>query len=232
MPWPPRPRRRSCPTLAGETRSRRGNQRLKNACSLPPSPPCAAPRPRPSRERGRPSAGPLPPASAPSSGGRHLAGAGQRLSMNSLLGWTGACARTALTRSGVGVVDRKEEWLAARLEDLDYGFIDGIAAAVRQYPLEEGRGRAGARLLLTRSRPLAGSAMTWPVAACQARLPGPRQPGRVAWPGSGEGASRPRSRARATVSARWWVPSLVYRLRMWVLTVLAETYSSPAISGA
>jgi hypothetical protein len=32
--------------------------------------------------------------------------------------------------------DRKEEWLAARLEDLDYGDIDGIEAAVRQYPLE------------------------------------------------------------------------------------------------
>ncbi len=32
--------------------------------------------------------------------------------------------------------DRKDEWLAARLEDLDYGYIDGIAAAVRHYPLE------------------------------------------------------------------------------------------------
>jgi hypothetical protein len=32
--------------------------------------------------------------------------------------------------------DRKEEWLAARLEDLDYGDIDGIEAAVREYPLE------------------------------------------------------------------------------------------------
>ena len=32
--------------------------------------------------------------------------------------------------------DRKGEWLAARLEDLDYGYIDGIAAAVREYPLE------------------------------------------------------------------------------------------------
>jgi hypothetical protein len=32
--------------------------------------------------------------------------------------------------------DRKEEWLAARLEDLDYGYIDGIEAAVRKYPLE------------------------------------------------------------------------------------------------
>jgi hypothetical protein len=32
--------------------------------------------------------------------------------------------------------DRKEEWLAARLEDLDYGYIDGICAAARAYPLE------------------------------------------------------------------------------------------------
>jgi hypothetical protein len=34
------------------------------------------------------------------------------------------------------LLDRKEEWLAARLDDLDYGDIDGIAAAVRKYPLE------------------------------------------------------------------------------------------------
>ena len=33
--------------------------------------------------------------------------------------------------------DRKEEWLAARLEDLDYGGIDGIIVrAARHYPLE------------------------------------------------------------------------------------------------
>jgi hypothetical protein len=32
--------------------------------------------------------------------------------------------------------DRRDEWLAARLEDLDYGDIDGIEAAVRGYPLE------------------------------------------------------------------------------------------------
>ena len=32
--------------------------------------------------------------------------------------------------------DRKDEWLAARLEDLDYGYIDGIIAAARRYPLE------------------------------------------------------------------------------------------------
>ena len=33
------------------------------------------------------------------------------------------------------LLDRKDEWLAARLEDLDYGYIDGIVAATRQYPL-------------------------------------------------------------------------------------------------
>ena len=32
--------------------------------------------------------------------------------------------------------DRKDEWLAARLEDLDYGDIDGICAAARVFPLE------------------------------------------------------------------------------------------------
>src|SRR5262249_10947754 len=57
------------------------------------------------------------------------------------------------------------------------------------------------------------------------------QPGRGAWPRVGEGASRPRTRARATASARRCVPSLAYRWRMWVRTVLSETYSSPAISG-
>ena len=31
--------------------------------------------------------------------------------------------------------DRKEEWLAARLEDLDHGDIDGICDAARVYPL-------------------------------------------------------------------------------------------------
>ena len=32
--------------------------------------------------------------------------------------------------------DRYREWLTARLEDLDYGYIDGIEAAVREFPLE------------------------------------------------------------------------------------------------
>ena len=43
----------------------------------------------------------------------------------------------SLTRSlEFMLLDRKDEWLAARLEDLDYGDIDGIEAAVRAYPLE------------------------------------------------------------------------------------------------
>jgi hypothetical protein len=43
----------------------------------------------------------------------------------------------ALTRAlEFMLLDRRDEWLAARLEDLDYGYIDGIAAAVRKYPLE------------------------------------------------------------------------------------------------
>ena len=43
----------------------------------------------------------------------------------------------SLTRSlEFMLLDRRDEWLAARLEDLDYGYIDGIEAAVRRYPLE------------------------------------------------------------------------------------------------
>jgi hypothetical protein len=34
------------------------------------------------------------------------------------------------------LLDRKDEWLAARLEDLDYGYIEGICRASRAYPLE------------------------------------------------------------------------------------------------
>jgi hypothetical protein len=37
------------------------------------------------------------------------------------------------------LLDHYGEWLAARLEDLDYGYIDGIEAAVRKYPLEGAR---------------------------------------------------------------------------------------------
>jgi hypothetical protein len=43
----------------------------------------------------------------------------------------------SLTRSlEFMLLDRRDEWLAARLADLDYGDIDGIETAVRQYPLE------------------------------------------------------------------------------------------------
>jgi hypothetical protein len=43
----------------------------------------------------------------------------------------------ALTRSlEFMLLDHRDEWLAARMDDLDYGYIDGIAAAVRAYPLE------------------------------------------------------------------------------------------------
>jgi hypothetical protein len=33
------------------------------------------------------------------------------------------------------LLDRKDQWLAARLEDLDHGYIDGIVAATRKFPL-------------------------------------------------------------------------------------------------
>jgi len=36
------------------------------------------------------------------------------------------------------LLDRHDEWLAARLEDLDYGYIHGIEAAVRKYPVTDG----------------------------------------------------------------------------------------------
>ncbi|MCW2931026.1 MAG: hypothetical protein JWM19_1988, partial [Actinomycetia bacterium] len=43
----------------------------------------------------------------------------------------------SLTRSlEFMLLDRRDEWLAARMGDLDYGYIDGIEAAVRKYPPE------------------------------------------------------------------------------------------------
>jgi hypothetical protein len=45
----------------------------------------------------------------------------------------------SLTRSlEFTLLDRRDEWLAARLEDPGYGHIDGIEAAVRACPLVEG----------------------------------------------------------------------------------------------
>jgi hypothetical protein len=37
------------------------------------------------------------------------------------------------------LLDRKDEWLAARLEDPGYGYIDGIVAAARKFPLTGAR---------------------------------------------------------------------------------------------
>ena len=34
------------------------------------------------------------------------------------------------------LLDRKGEWLTARMQDLDYGDIDGICQAARLFPLE------------------------------------------------------------------------------------------------
>ena len=34
------------------------------------------------------------------------------------------------------LLDRTDEWLTARMEDLDYGDIDGICQAARLFPLE------------------------------------------------------------------------------------------------
>ena len=100
-------------------------------------------------------------------------------------------------------------------------------------------GRAFRRLIpcsppATRSSPWTCAASATPTprqttTTARPARPG-RQPGRAAWLRSGEGASRPRARARATISARVCVPSLAYRWEMWVLTVLCETYSSRAIS--
>ena len=44
----------------------------------------------------------------------------------------------SLTRSlEFMLLDRKDEWLAARLEDLDHGDVNGIEKAVRKYPIVE-----------------------------------------------------------------------------------------------
>jgi len=61
----------------------------------------------------------------------------------------------------------KADWLAARLEDLDYGDIDGICAAARVYPLEAPRkkrrkGNSATSRTMTRGCATSGS----PPAAC------------------------------------------------------------------
>jgi hypothetical protein len=52
------------------------------------------------------------------------------------------------------LLGRKDEWLAARLEDLDHGDIDGIVAATREYPSRASR--------KTRSTPRSATSRTTP----------------------------------------------------------------------
>jgi hypothetical protein len=79
--------------------------------------------------------------------------------------------------------DRRDEWLAARLEDLDYGDINGIEAAVREYRLEgTKKDEAGKELGYFLNNAKAAKTHTWrpqvaparhqAVAAC-ATCPGP-----------------------------------------------------------
>ena len=60
--------------------------------------------------------------------------------------------------------DRKDEWLAARLEDLDYGDIDGICKAARAYPLKASRKTSW-------TRPWATSRTTPPACATTGSAP-------------------------------------------------------------
>ena len=57
--------------------------------------------------------------------------------------------------------DRYGEWLAARLEDLDHGHIDGIEAAVRAYPSKESRKPRKTRNSGTSSTTLPGMRYHW-----------------------------------------------------------------------
>ena len=60
--------------------------------------------------------------------------------------------------------DRRDEWLAARPEDLDCGDIDGIEAAVRRYPLEglkKDEAEAGCKTVI--GQRLKQSGMHWTV---------------------------------------------------------------------
>jgi hypothetical protein len=76
----------------------------------------------------------------------------------------------ALTRSlEFMLLGHKDEWLAARLEDLDYGYIDGIEAAVRRLhhrpPLPRGQQHLGSR------QPQAGHSDTHSLTSKPGKLP-------------------------------------------------------------
>ena len=70
--------------------------------------------------------------------------------------------------------DQREDWLAARLEDLDYGDIDGICAAARAYSLDrrqEGRAGHGTGLLRATMRPGCATSGSAPAACSSAPEP-------------------------------------------------------------
>jgi hypothetical protein len=89
----------------------------------------------------------------------------------------------SLTRSlEFMLLDRRDQWLAARLEDLDHGGIDGIETAVRQYPSKASR----------RTRSRGNSATSWPTRHECATTGS--APAASSWaPGSSRPAARPSS---------------------------------------
>jgi hypothetical protein len=83
----------------------------------------------------------------------------------------------SLTRSlEFMLLDRKDEWLAARLEDLDYGHIDGIAAAVRKYPWRASRKTRSAKSSATSSTTPPACATTGSASAAYSSAPASSKP--------------------------------------------------------
>ena len=72
------------------------------------------------------------------------------------------------------LLDRKDEWLAARLEDLDHGDIDSICAAARAYPLKASRKTSS-------PRPWATSRTTRPACATTGSAPAACSPDPESW---------------------------------------------------
>lgn len=56
------------------------------------------------------------------------------------------------------LLDRRDEWLAARLEDLDYGDVDGIKAVIGQRLNWRRQGRYGLSVSESQSMTVAQSA--------------------------------------------------------------------------
>jgi hypothetical protein len=66
------------------------------------------------------------------------------------------------------LLDHMGEWLAARMEDLDYGDIDGIETAVREFPLEGTKKQETEKELgyFLNNAPLRGGDLRVSVGAC------------------------------------------------------------------